>query len=422
MFSGAMVAGCGKSGQSDQQAAARPAEVVRIVAVQRASAPRHVRVTGTLFGQEETTVAAKVAGRMIEIVRDVGDQAAPGDLLARVDPTDFILERDERRLAARQALAELGLEALPQGDFDVQSLPTVQRASLQAENARLRFERGKQLQERDPPLISEQDFTDLRTAYEVAQADHRVAALTAEALLAEARVLAAQVRTAEQQVADTEHLVPHGSMRAGEQGQAQEPLHYVVARRLVSVGDLVQVGTPLFRLVDMDPVKLRAAVPERRAATIRVGQSARLATEAHPEPVAARVSRISPAVDSRTRTFEVEILAPNPTGALNPGAFAGAEIHIGVEDNVILVPSSAIVSFAGVDKVYIVQDGKAVDRPVRLGERFSNEVEVVQGLDGQEWVVLDPPATLTGGTSVEATAVEWTPRIGAADVLAEASP
>jgi RND family efflux transporter MFP subunit len=374
----------------------RQPQKVSVVSPQTRELPRFVRATGTLFGDEETTIAAKVAGRIVEVARDMGDSAAPGDVLARVDPTDYQLARDEREQGFRQILASIGLEALPEGTFAVDALPTVERARLQAENAQARYERGKVLAERTPPLISVQDFADLKTAWEVAESNLRVERLDAEAKLAEARTFLAQVRVAEQRVTDSVHRAPVEAARDSTSGS---PRAYEIAERFVSVGDFVQIGDPLFRLVDANPLKFRASIPERRLGTIKIGQPVTVRVESKSDAFTGAVSRVSPAVDVQTRNFNIEALVPNADRALRPGSFGVAEILVGAEQ-ALVVPENTIVTFAGVHKVVAVVDGKAQEKPVELGQRHDGMVEIVRGLKESEVIVVRPPGSLVTGTPV----------------------
>lgn len=378
------------------------ATLVSLARLERGPLQRRVQATGTLFGEEHATVSAKVAGRVAAVFHDVGDALRSGDPLARIEATDYELALAERRRAFEEALANLGLEELPEGPYTVDALPAVERARLQSENAKARFERGRILHERTPPAISDQDFADIETAWEVAQADHRLAQLTAQAQIAEARTFEAQIATARQRLDDTLHVVPHGERPPPPDGGAapERPDEYSVTGRRVSLGDYVQVGAPMFELVDTDPLKLRVRIPEREIARVRAGQAARLTVEAYAEPFAGRVARINPAVDVQTRTFEVEIAVPNSDQRLRSGSFAKVEIETDIEPNVALVPSTAVTTFAGVHKVFVVQDGKAQERVVTPGQEDGERLEIVRGLADEELFVTEPPPGLTTGTPV----------------------
>lgn len=402
-----VIGGCRQ--QSESGANAPTEQTVSVIAPVRRDVPRYLRVTGTLYGDEETTVAAKVAGRVIEVLKDMGDVAEPGEPLIRVDPTDYELALAERQRAFYESLAKIGLSELPSEEFDVASLPSVERARLQAENAKARYERSRVLFERDPPLISEQDFADLQTAWEVAASNLQVERLTAEAVLAEARTVQAQVNVADQRVKDTVHRAPHASKDATVEGEsrhgspaglASSPRVYEVAARMVTVGDYVQIGAPLMRLVDSDPLKFRASVAERRLGSIKTGQPAVVRVEALTESFTGHVSRVSPAVNLETRSFAAEILVPNPQRFLKAGSFATAQIQI-ARESALLAPASSILTFAGVHKIVIVEDNKAREQRVELGERFEDMIEIRAGLRDSDLIVQRPSATLTTGMPVK---------------------
>lgn len=396
------LAGCERGAEARKDPEPTPL-AVELVAPTTATVARTLRVTGSLFGDEEATVAAEVPGRVAEVFKDLGDEGGPGEPLARVDPTDYELARTEKARAFSEALARLGLTSLPAAGFDVGALPAVRRARVQAANARARLERTEQLAHREQPLVSAQELADVRTAWEVAENGVSVERLAAEAAVAQARTLEAQLRVAEQALADTVHRAP-AAPGAGGVDTAAAARRYQVAARLVSVGDYVQVGTPLFRLVDADPVKLRASVPERRLAEVEVGQAAAVSVDAFREPFAGRVSRVSPAVDVATRSFAIEVLVPNPERRLKPGSFASADLEVGREE-VLVVPAAAVSSFAGVSKVMVEAGGKAVERPVTLGQRVGDRVEVRDGLAAAELVVAKPVAGLRGGAPIVAANV-----------------
>jgi len=395
----ALVGGCGhasSAGSARSDAPQEPREV-QLTSVQTMSFVRTVRSTGTLFGDEQTTIAAKVSGRVQTVHVDLGDDAHPGDPLITIEATDYVLARDERRMAFEQSLARLGLSALPDGELDLTALPTVQRAALEAENARHRYERGKQLAEREPPLISEQDFADLQTAWEVARSNLRVEELEAQAGVAESRTLEAQLKIAEQRVTDTVHRAPK---EAGADSRV-----FAVSRRMVAVGDFVQVGDPIMHLIDLNPVKLRASVTERMIGAVKPGQLVSVRTESLNEAVRGVVTRVSPAVDERTRTSIVEITIDNPDRLLKPGSFATAEIEIGT-DSALAVPRDCISTFAGLSKVFVVRDGIAESVRVETGSIVGDWIELRSGLTGEERVIRAPAADLVAGTPVRETQIE----------------
>jgi RND family efflux transporter MFP subunit len=363
-------------GRSGSQTAApearaeKPAVAVVLEPVTARPVRRTVTVVGSLYGRDEVTVTPKVEGRVLKIHHDVSDVVRPGDILLELDPVDYRLAVAEAKRGLELELAKLGLKELPTGVFDVQALPLVVRAAVLEKNAAARRERLSQLGN----ISSVEERDQLNTDYEVARANHRSAVLDAEATLASARQRQAMLETAEQKLRDTRVVVPRPSDRLAPDGKPLENAEYVVASRSVSEGEIVQtmpipgLNSTLFKLVIDRPLKLQAAVPERHRGEIKVGMTAELTVEAYPgETFAGTVARVSPMVDRSSRTFQVEIHVPNIDRRLCPGSFAKVAILTRIDEKARTVPEEALVSFAGVTKVFVVKDGVAREVPVKAG-------------------------------------------------------
>jgi HlyD family secretion protein len=162
------------------------------------------------------------------------------------------------------------------------------------------------------------------------------------------------------------------------------------------VGDYAAAGATVAVVVRIHPLRLRLAVPEREAAGVKSGLDVQLRAEGDPTPYHGRVARISPAISEDNRTLMVEAEVPNQGGQLRPGAFVQASIVVQAADPAVLVPSSSLVTFAGIEKVITVEDGKAVEKRVRTGRRSGDQVEIVDGVKAGEPVVLQPGNIVTG--------------------------
>jgi RND family efflux transporter MFP subunit len=393
--------------QTSSRAAATTVPV-QLRAVQFMPVQREVDVVGTLFGDEETVVSAKVPGRITALYKDVGDTVAPGEPLVQLKPNDYQLAVNKAQLALEESLAKLGLKELPTKDFDVSKVPTVVKARLQQENARAKLERGKKLFESKPPLMSEQDYADLETALSVAKSDYDVELLTARTLVAQVWSYKGDLDIANQRLTDATTRAPstaESTTQPVDNGEpAKAPHSYVVTARYVNLGELVKEITACYRLVDDTPIKLRAMVPERYVAEIKVGQKVKARVEAYPDvDFWGAVSRINPQIDPDNRTFSIEVLVPNDDHRLKPGAFARASVQTRVDPKVVFAPREAVVSFAGVDKVFTVDKNKAVEINVTPGDAHSPDnafVEIVKGLKGDEKVVVSGTSKLANGVPV----------------------
>jgi RND family efflux transporter MFP subunit len=359
---------------------------------------RTVEVVGTLFGDEETVISAKAAGRVVRARAEMGDRVDPGQTLAQIDPTDYEMARTTRRLALAESLARLGLTEMPPGDFDPAGTPAARKARLQRDNSEAKYLRARKLFEKQPPLISEQDFADLRTAHEVAQTGYEVELLMVHSALAEVMTRRSDLDAAEQRLADTSVRAPGSEVDSAKPRSGGG--RYAVAGRLVSVGEYVREGTPLFRLVASDPVKFRPKVPERYLTQVQIGQEIKVSVEGLATPFTGKIARVSPQIDAASRAFEIEAVVPNAANVLKPGAFARGSILVRADNDVTLVPIESVVSYAGTHKVFTVAGGKAAEVIITPGRRQGDYVEVIKGLRGSQEVVSTGAGRLAPGAPV----------------------
>jgi multidrug efflux pump subunit AcrA (membrane-fusion protein) len=253
--------------KDDAKNTSAPVEV-KTLAAKTQSVQRSVDVIGTLYGQEDVTISNKVAGKVVTIYKDIGDRAKPGEVLAQLLKNDYQLSLNEKQSALQEALSSLGLSDVPPDDFDLEKVPAVRRAKLQAQNAKAKLDRARQLNEAKPPLISPQDYADLQTEAAVAESAHETARLEARSQVSTARTRKAQVAIAEQALRDTTIRAPMPDDTrnntanpatqpvADASGQASLPpqITYAVAARYTSEGELNAALTKMFRLVIDDPL------------------------------------------------------------------------------------------------------------------------------------------------------------------------
>jgi RND family efflux transporter MFP subunit len=397
---------------------ALPNVTVSTTPARLASVQRSVDVFGTLYAEEETVVSCKVPGRIIALYKDVGDTVAPGEALVQLGPNDYQLAVNKAGLAMKESLAKLGLTDLPPIDYDVTKVPAVVKAKLEADNALAKFNRGKKLFEATPPLLSEQEFADLDTALRVARSNYDVELLAAKAIVAEAHSRKGDLDIAKQRLTDATTRAPatpeSKDQRVNNGEPAKEPHSFIVSQRLVNVGELVREITPAYRLVDINPIKLRTQAPERYVAHIKQGQTVKARIEAYPDVVfTGKVSRVNPQIDPDSRSFSMEIIIPNDDMRLRPGAFCRAAVETRVEDKVVLAPRSAVVTFAGVNRAFKVLDGKAVEAAITLGDAVQTidgveYVEIAKGLKGDEQLVTTGNSKLVNGNPVTVKAATTT--------------
>jgi RND family efflux transporter MFP subunit len=174
------------------------------------------------------------------------------------------------------------------------------------------------------------------------------------------------------------------------------PMDGAVSERQGSVGQYLTAGAPVVTLVRIDPLRLRLAVPERQAGSVRVGQAVELTVEGDSRRYSGRVVRLSPAISENNRTLLIEAEVPNRDGGLRPGSFAKAEIIVEAGEQIVTVPRDAIVTFAGIEKVLTVAEGQAVEKRVRTGRRLGEQIEITEGIAAGNQVIVEPGNLVSG--------------------------
>jgi RND family efflux transporter MFP subunit len=155
-------------------------------------------------------------------------------------------------------------------------------------------------------------------------------------------------------------------------------------------------------LVAEDPLKLRGDVPERFAHELQVDQTVQVHVDAFQDAVfTGRLARISPASNPENRSVAVEAVVDNRERKLKPGFFANAAVVTRTDDRALMVPQEALITFAGVTKLFVIKDGVAHERQVQTGTRGSGGlIEITAGLAPDEQVATSGLTKLENGIAV----------------------
>jgi RND family efflux transporter MFP subunit len=297
-----------------------------------------VDVLGSLAPKFSVDVKSEVSGVVTAVYVTEWVPVHKGDRLARLDTSE----------------TEAGLEALKAG---------VAQAQVAEARARREYERAQQL--RQYGLITPQNFDDAKTAVDAA------AAATSAAQ--------AQVRTLEARLAKS---------------FITSPMDGVVALRGVSVGDRVENmggSDPMFRIVDNRLLDLTVSVPSSQIASVGVGQPLEFSTDALPgRTFTGKVMFINPAIDETSRSARVVAEVPNRDGVLKGGAFVKGRILVSTRRGVLQVPREALLNWSVEQQtadVFVVRNGRAEKRTVKVGTANGVAVEVVSGVAPGEQVV-----------------------------------
>lgn len=288
---------------------------------------------GTVRAFESITVTAKTAGLITEIGFEEGQKVKAGDTLVQFDAA-------ERKAEIEQAVAEAN------------------RAVALRNEVAIKLER--------------------------AQALNRTGAGTT----AQVEDLTAQVKSLEGSIASAQ------AQRRGAEARLEEltiraPFAGRVGTRSVSLGAYISPGTRITSLDDLSKVRLDFSVPENLLGRLKPGQVVNASSAAYQgRRFQGSVTTIDPRVDATTRTVKLTAEFPNPDEALKPGMFLSVGLEVTTKDDAVLIPEEAVVSEGLRQLVYPVKDSKVERRVIRIGQRQNGKVEVLEGLQPGETIVV----------------------------------
>jgi RND family efflux transporter MFP subunit len=306
---------------------------------------------GTLQGINEATVYARSNGYILRWTKDIGSSVKRGELLAEIAAPEIDQELSQAIAAQQQAASSEGL-------------------------AKSSAERWSNLREKD--AVTQQELDERQSAY-----------LQAHANLASAQANTARLR----------NLQGFNKVLA--------PFDGVVTSRTIDVGDLVDagnggVGKALFTVAQIDPLRLYVFVPQVYAQQVKVGDAVTVILPGHQgEEYQGSIARTARAIDTGTRTMQVEIRVPNPKDALIAGAYVQVNLPIRQDGDALLIPINVLLFRPDGPRVAAVDAaGRVRLAPVKLGTDFGSSVAVLDGLKADDRIVLNPADSLADGDVV----------------------
>ena len=323
-------------------ASAVPVTVFRVTNVPM---DRTIPVVGTLFPKDEATISAEVEGRVDRTMAEFGDRLTNGQIIAQIDTAAYLVQ-------------------------SLQAAANVAKAMATVDNMEQNL---KRLQQLSKERIASQSDLDQSVA-EAAQARAELKSTEANQAIARLNL---------------------------ERSHVRAPFDAAVAERIANAGDFEKVGSPLFRIVHDGVLKYIVQAPERYAAQVRKEQLVRFTVDAWPdETFAGRVYLISPQVNTATRAFAFGALVANADRRLRANTFARGEVVVEPAVPTPMAPLDAVINFAGVTKVFVIEKDIARGRQVRVGRIRDGFQEILSGLKAGEIIVTSGHTKLFDGAAV----------------------
>lgn len=306
-------------------------------------------LSGSLRAVNQASVKARVPGEVREVLVREGEGVKAGQVLIKMDASDYRARVDQAKGALEAARGQLEI------------------ATKARDNNKALLDKG---------FISKTAFDNAESQYGIARANVESAR--------------GALDVAQKALADT-------VIRA--------PISGLVSMRMVQPGEKVSADNRLLDVVDLRQMDLEAAVPSSDIMHVALGQEVRVKVEGMPNTLTGKVARINPATQAGSRSIMVYIQIDNPQGALRVGMFGEAQLTIAKKSGVLSVPQSAIQTDAGNPFVYAIENSTLVKKPVSLGMRGDDgeggAVEIAAGLEHGAQIVKTNLGILRAGTAVK---------------------
>lgn len=344
-----------KAGELAETANQQSTRYVNVISPASVAADDMLRLPGTLQGIVEAPIYARTSGYVTHWYKDIGDQVKQGELLAQIDTPEVAQQLNEAKAAQAQSATNLQL-------------------------AKSTFERWDALRKRD--AVSQQELDEKRNTLAVAVASVNSSKATVQRLqdqLGYSRIVA--------------------------------PFAGVITRRNVDIGNLIDAGSSsnklLFTLTRSDPLRVYVYVPQNYAPQIKIGDKTQISLSEMPgKTFDARIVRTSGAIDTVTRTLQVEVSLPNRDGALLPGSYVQVAIQTGGgKDGMLRIPGNALLFRPeGVRVALVGADNKVKLQPVVIGRELGIDVELSSGVTANDRLIVNPSDSLSDGDTVSVIA------------------
>jgi len=344
IFGFSALAGLGCAKKKEEAKAEKIINIKVIATVKQAVRP-YIEATGNLQPWDEAIISPEVDGILKEIPVEEGFPVTRGMVLARINDIDY-------RLAVQTAEAALG------------------QAKASFNNAKLMFDRMDALYKMEGVSKQEYDNAFMRLDMATQDLERSRSALT----LAKERLGRVVIRS---------------------------PLNGWVKLKGVTTGMFAKTGSPIMSLVQIDPLFCTFSVTEKDIGALKMNQDVAFTVDAFPgREFSGKVNIIYPNVDEHSRMLKVEALIPNKSQELKPGLFARVKVYTGETKEAVLIPITSILYEGTKARVYLNENNKARERSLKLGRKYGEMIEILEGLQAGEQLVVVGQNTLTDGVNV----------------------
>ena len=394
------IAGCDDKGSANSKQPS-PKREVAVAPARKGNLAEILSLTGTLMAAQEVKITSKIPGRVDRVLVEEGTPIKAGDVLIKLERKELKLAVDQAEAAVATAKACLAkvLAGTRKEKID-QAEAALAQAEANVDICKITFERmGNLLKDRS---ISQAKYDEAKARYEVSMAQYKCAQAHLE--MAKTGATREDIDIARTQVRQAKAALA-SARRQFQNATITSPITGVVVHKNVEPGEVVSPpmmpGKPLLDVVDMSCLKTIVNISENRVKTVRLGQEAIITLDGFPgETFPGKVSRISPVVNTQSRTFKAEIMIKNPDNRLKPGMFARVKLILAKRTDIVKMPLEAVTEGEEGKAVFLEVNGTAKLRPITLGISDGVYVEVTSGVNAGENIIVKGNLGLEDGDKV----------------------
>lgn len=351
-------------------------------------------INGKVVADKDIMVMPTIPGKVKSISVKDGDYVNKGDLLFTLDDKDIRKQVDQAKIAYEMAKANYNMNQ-EQSSIAQESLErTKELTESVLENARENLENTRKLYEAGAISKSQLDQAELGLQQQETQ-------LQAQLDQAEIGASDQVIEIANAQLEQAE-LAYNQAQDALDNATVTSPADGFVAGVNIEVGGMASSAQPAMNIVGMERVYVRTDVVEGLINKLEKGQDVNVTIPAvSSQPFDAVIDSIVPAPDARTQLYPVKIYLDNSDGKIKPGMFANVEIALDVKEDVLSVPSQSVIVRDEKNIVYIVEDGKAVEKEVEIGLDTGTDIEILAGLEEKDKIIISGHNYVEDGGAVK---------------------
>jgi HlyD family secretion protein len=385
--------------KNDAESSPAPVVTVQTAPVQQTDLVQTVESEATLYPINQASITPKISAPVKQFYVNRGSRVKQGQLLAVLENRDLSAAAVENHGGLEQAQAAYSSatgSTLPQewkkAELDVEAARQTLEAEQKLYDSRADLFRQGALprKELDQTLVS---LTQARNQYEIAK--QHLDALQAVEKHDQLKSAKGQLEAARGKYMGAAALLQYS--------QIHSPISGVVADRPLYPGETATAGVPLLIIVDSSQIIAKAHLAQEQAALVKLGDAATLTVPGGQNPVAAKVTVVSPTVDANSTTIEIWVQAANPEGTLRPGTSAHLSIAVATVAGALIVPANSVLTSAeGKTSVMLVgKDNIAHSTEVKTGIRQGDSIQIVEGLKPGDGVVASGAYGLPDGARIQ---------------------